>query len=396
MTVTFSPPEFEQHLQNCLTHFYDYAYLHSNEFVGYLVPDEDVANRIQKFRKYITQSIEKMQPPDSLSPLARGARSYTILTLRYIEQEKIEDIIAHLAISRRQYYREHDRAITTLAIILQEGSTIIHDTEEDIFTIQSEIARLSQYSNDQELINPNELFAGILEMTSMLARKKGITLYGNFGEENISVPFDRALLRQLMLILVSNIIDLYDNESSLMVSCAVETDVLTIIIRIDTTTPDESAIFDTISRKPSIQTLLQVFAGNLSLVEDIQHCIQLTIPLRRISILIIDDNPDVIALFQRLLEGSTYRLITASDGIELMNTVKNQKIDIIILDIMLPSMDGFEILQTLKSNPDTKNLPILVCSVLDSKALALSLGADIVLSKPPSKTELHQALSKWT
>ncbi len=68
---------------------------------------------------------------------------------------------------------------------------------------------------------------------------------------------------------------------------------------------------------------------------------------------------------------------------------------LIILDVMLPTMDGWEALQNLKNHPDTHAIPVLVCSVLDTPDMALALGADGFLKKPPDQIEFLNTLARW-
>jgi CheY-like chemotaxis protein len=117
--------------------------------------------------------------------------------------------------------------------------------------------------------------------------------------------------------------------------------------------------------------------------------------MRRATILIIDDNPDVIDLFRRLIDNTIYRVVVATDGTDIDDLTKQVAFDVIFLDIMLPRIDGFEILQTLKSNTTTQHIPVVICSVLDTEELALSLGADAVIAKPPSKSGLDAVLQRW-
>ena len=67
----------------------------------------------------------------------------------------------------------------------------------------------------------------------------------------------------------------------------------------------------------------------------------------------------------------------------------------IILDIMLPGVDGWQILQKCKTHPETADIPVLICSVLDMQDVALSLGADAYIKKPPSREEFLSTLQAW-
>ena len=113
------------------------------------------------------------------------------------------------------------------------------------------------------------------------------------------------------------------------------------------------------------------------------------------NVLIVDDNPDTISLFKRYLANMPYRLLSASDEREAMTIAQNSPLLCIILDVMLPGKDGWQILQSYKSHPATADIPVMICSVLDMENLAMSLGADGYLRKPPARAELLTILSQW-
>jgi CheY-like chemotaxis protein len=395
MTLILNPQEFEQQLQNCLLHFYDYAYLQESTLVDYLIPEETTAKRIQTFRDRIETAIEKMRPPDTMPSQSKSSRLYNVLTLRYIEQDEIDDIIDQLAISRRQYYRELSRAITSLANILQEGSLEIVDSPDDVFTVQSEIASLRQHSLRNVSVNLHNLLDGVINANSILASNHNVAIHYHSYADDVTVGIDRALVRQLLLVLLSSLIGLVVEEGTLEIEVSVTEDAITILFHIECKHHHKQVVIDSLSQQETLSTLLTAVASHLSVLEDNSDVIQLSIPLRRVSILLIDDNPDVISLFRRLIDSLTYRLIVANDGQGILSIINKEQVDIIILDIMLPEIDGFELLQIFKSNQGTKDIPVVICSVLESEELAMSLGADAVLAKPPTKAELHNTLNQW-
>jgi CheY-like chemotaxis protein len=113
------------------------------------------------------------------------------------------------------------------------------------------------------------------------------------------------------------------------------------------------------------------------------------------QVLIIDDNPDAINLLRRFLSEQNYVCLeahTAESGIQLARTLHPW---LVILDVMMPDTDGWEVLQNLKHHPDTRTIPVLICSVLDIPEVALSLGADGYLKKPPHLADLISLLAQW-
>ena len=393
MSDSLSTEEFEQELQNCLLHFYDYAYLQDNPVVKSLFPDVTTADRIQKFRDRITNAIEHLRPPDSTPTLAKGARPYHVLTMRYIEQASIDEITEQMSISRRQFYRELSRAITSLIHILQD-SLPKHHVENDVFNLQSEIESLRQHTKRYITTNLQELLDGVIRANKILASNNGVTIKPPTQTASKDVSLDHALLRQLMVVLISTIVRHYKNEGILGVDYKVEKEHIVFNLSLE----DKGyarEIITILENKSTIPALLNSIGGSLLLSGDDNQCIQIIIPMRRATILIVDDNPDVIDLFRRLLDSTIYRVVVATDGTDIDELTKQFSFDVIFLDIMLPRIDGFEILQALKSNTTTQHIPIVICSVLDTEELALSLGADSVIAKPPSKSDLDAVLHQW-
>ena len=124
---------------------------------------------------------------------------------------------------------------------------------------------------------------------------------------------------------------------------------------------------------------------------------RVTLRLRRVEhkVLVVDDNPDAISLFKRYLAHQPYQLLSALTEDEALRIAQTTPLLGIILDVMLPGKDGWQILQRFKNHPATAQIPILICSVLEMEALALSLGADGYMKKPPSRDEFLALLGGW-
>jgi CheY-like chemotaxis protein len=112
------------------------------------------------------------------------------------------------------------------------------------------------------------------------------------------------------------------------------------------------------------------------------------------SLLIVDDNPDMCQLYRRFLRGSGYQVIEARSGDAALALLAEQRPAGIVLDVMLPVRDGWDILQTLRGQAEAGDVPVLVCSVLQQRELALSLGATDFLAKPITQRALLEALAR--
>lgn len=100
------------------------------------------------------------------------------------------------------------------------------------------------------------------------------------------------------------------------------------------------------------------------------------------TILIAEDDSDIVNILKIFLESSEYRVLTADNGETAFDIVQKEKIDLAVLDIMMPKMDGFELTRKIR---ETKNIPIIILTakIEDSDSiLGLNLGADDYLTKP--------------
>ncbi len=113
------------------------------------------------------------------------------------------------------------------------------------------------------------------------------------------------------------------------------------------------------------------------------------VPLPRI--LIADDDPLGTELLEAYLGESEYDLRTAGDGEQALQLVASWKPDLILLDVMMPRISGFEVCKSLRSDPATRDISILMITALDQPSdmdRAVEAGTDDFISKPINKTEL--------
>lgn len=106
------------------------------------------------------------------------------------------------------------------------------------------------------------------------------------------------------------------------------------------------------------------------------------------TILIAEDDNDIVKLLKLYLESSGYRVLTVDNGLSAFELIKNERIDLAVVDIMMPKMDGYEL---IKKTREVKNIPILILSAKNQdtdKILGLNLGADDYMTKPFSPLEI--------
>jgi DNA-binding response OmpR family regulator len=115
------------------------------------------------------------------------------------------------------------------------------------------------------------------------------------------------------------------------------------------------------------------------------------------KILVVDDEPDAVELLAFNLRQGGYSVTTAADGAEALHKARTQVPDLLVLDVMLPELDGFEICKVLRHDPVTARLPIIMLTAKAAevdRVLGLELGADDYLTKPFSPRELMLRVKK--
>jgi DNA-binding response OmpR family regulator len=115
------------------------------------------------------------------------------------------------------------------------------------------------------------------------------------------------------------------------------------------------------------------------------------------KILVVDDEPEAVELVEFNLKQAGYAVATAVDGAEALKKARSLVPDLIVLDVMLPEMDGFEICKALRLDPATAKVPILMLTAKAAeidRVLGLELGADDYLTKPFSPRELLLRIKK--
>ena len=112
------------------------------------------------------------------------------------------------------------------------------------------------------------------------------------------------------------------------------------------------------------------------------------------SVLIVDDDEGVRRLFAYELESLGVRILEAGDGRTAIELATAERPDAILLDVLMPGVDGWETLRLLKQRPETRNIPVVILSVVDNRAFGLSLGAFDYLLKPIETSALVDSLSR--
>lgn len=115
------------------------------------------------------------------------------------------------------------------------------------------------------------------------------------------------------------------------------------------------------------------------------------------KILIVDDEYDVITIVQARLEGAGFEVVTAFDGLGAIDSAQMDKPDLILLDLMMPVMDGYETAKKLKENPDTTDIPIIIFTAAEKSKLREMPDFNLnYISKPFDFDHMVDMINKLT
>ncbi|MDJ0705342.1 MAG: response regulator [Leptolyngbyaceae cyanobacterium MO_188.B28] len=127
--------------------------------------------------------------------------------------------------------------------------------------------------------------------------------------------------------------------------------------------------------KINVQTLVQRLKTDVGRVVNLEENSQKTI-------LVVDDQPNIRNLLKQELEAEGYLVKEAKDGVEALEQVKSAPPDLIIMDVMMPSLNGFDLAAVLKNDPATMDIPTIILSIIEDRERGYRLGIDRYLTKP--------------
>lgn len=113
------------------------------------------------------------------------------------------------------------------------------------------------------------------------------------------------------------------------------------------------------------------------------------------TVLVVDDDPAVRDILDRYLTGAGFKVVTVAQGEDVLRIARETKPQTITLDVMMPGMDGWSVLTALKNDPELRDIPVVMLSIVDDKNLGYALGAAEYLTKPVDRERLLNVLGKY-
>ena len=388
------PEEFAKSVKGALESLYDLPALQRHPLAqGRAEAARPGESAGQRLRSELMSAIEALNPGPTTPFRAPHARTFHLLHLHYVEGMTIQETARELGLSERQAYRDLrqvDAAIAALLWAKQPVRPPIHAAlepgENTLSSVEAEMDRLPPKAQPMDL---GVLLARVLRAVEQLAKQRGVTLLSTIPVESASISADPVLAQQIFTHLLSRAIQqAKPDELHVQVVAQEEGATATLRYRPDTSQPKTDLL------TPVVVQLAERLGWQIDQSEDAKgrRVVSVTTRLCGPSILIIDDNQGLVELLRRYLTGLMCRVWTATNGSAGLELAAQMIPDAIILDIIMPEMDGWELLQRLRSHPYTSAIPVIICSVFNDPELAYSLGASTILTKPVKQADIVGAL----
>lgn len=377
--------DFRKQVKDALEHLYDAAHLETHPLLTYFSDSSPATRttRAQKLRALLKDSIEQLRPHEDLPSGSPEWRSYLALRQRYVQGLSLGEIEIELGISLRQLQRELHKGLDALATQLWEHTQAMSATASPVQELENELSQWTLVRQNCDLrILIDETLATLQPILD--ANQTECVVDVSTPLPNILV--DATLTRQALLQVLRLAIHASPNRIGLHAIAQTKSVAVMIDYR--------GQAIDLADENWRKATLLCHQQGG-ALEQNGVGQIVLTLPnATQLRILVIDDNAAIQQLFERYLAPQQYDVIHVQDSQDAVRLAVEKQPDAITLDVMMPHVDGWQVLKALGKNPATAQIPIIVCSVLKEPELALALGAHAYLKKPVERLVLVETLAR--
>jgi CheY-like chemotaxis protein len=412
MSGSAASQSFIQAVQWALRHLYDPAELRKSALLQMLNLNQH-DDPLSALHAIIMEAIQALKPGANVPLQAHAWRVYHILFHRYAEQFTQRQVATDLALSIRQLRRQEDLAVEVLADYLwnrydlRNAPTSLLPAANDVTTAAVDAPTREQELNWLKRTFPSEAtdiaqaIRSVLQTVDPMIRVLGVSVQCDVPDHLPPAAVPPTTLRQALLNALTAAVRSVPHQRVSLTATAQAT-----AVRVSISAMTESAVpqaypEDYADSLEMARQLTELSGGSFELAaqpsEHVLFTAGLALPImRNVEVLVIDDNLDTLHLFEDYLTGTRYHVSGTSDPQQALRLIEEKPFQVIILDVMLPGIDGWELLGRLREHPATRGVPILVCTIMPQEGLALTLGAAAFQRKPVSRAALLSTLDRLT
>jgi CheY-like chemotaxis protein len=399
--------EFVEYLRDGLYHLYDVERLRQNPLTA-LLGVTDQPNVALALRSILIESIESLKPKDDAPSQSRDWRLHDALFFAYVQQLDQRLVADQLALSVRHLRREQRAALEVLTdkfwqqfdleANLHEGTAT--DTTPAQTTLVSPIAiEELTWLKDLPAEKPTDLdqmLSEVLELAQPLIAQHGASVEVDADDALPNLAVHPVALNQILLSVLSVAIPRSASGQVRISARPLQWEVEVQIQNDQSLSGSQIPSNNDAASLEIARQLTNLCGGWLSSPPQDEDAFSVTLALpalEQLPVLAIDDNADTLQLLRRYTAGTRYRLIGTQNPEQALTLAGKLSPQIIVLDVMMPQVDGWKVMGTLRQHPLTSHIPIVVCTILAQESLALSLGASGFVRKPVMRQALLDALN---
>jgi CheY-like chemotaxis protein len=389
--------EFLIALRKALMQLDDYKELRNNALMR-LLPFEQQESPAA-LQRFLLERIEALRD----DPDASVQRHHDMLYYRYVEQLSQADLAFQMGFSVRHLRREQNNAIECLADRIKEHFPWAYDSQGEPSLamahardgLQDEIEWLSK-SFHADVTHVHAELQKVLEDALILTVHHDVKLEVVARNVTAQVSVPPVLFRQVLLALLTTIIPSMPT-GRLRIFVSEQGRFVEFVISYPVSAHTAAVTFEIEAAAAMASNLLAPFEAIVQLRTPSAEKITLRMPiLTKTPVLLIDDNPDARQLFQRYVSGTNYLLIATDDVSHVIDFTVQHRVKAVIVDIMMPEVEGWNVLAHLLHHPATQQIPVAICSILPQRELSKLLGASLFLQKPVARDTFIAALDSLT
>ncbi len=352
-------------------------------------------------QKALIDAINELKPGKETPRHAEAWRTYQILAYCYIEQSNQSAVANNLGLSVRQLRRHQRAAEEALASVLKQHFNLDNHRARLLDNIdQNEREKELKWLQESfpiETVSLTNLLELIIKTISPVIQANGIQVEQDFPPHLPPVSGQTGALRQgLLNVMMSMVNAAPGGKITLKLSRAekeIEAEFSTVCRLVTENDPQLT------ERMRMAQKMVEVFGGRLAgnTLPQPEGLFRVTIYLplaEQVPVLVVDDNNDTLLLFHRYLTGTRYQFLSARDPDQALTLAQELLPGVIVIDILLPGIDGWELLGRIRAHPSTRDIPVVTCTISPEEQLALALGSAAFLRKPVSREALLQTLDR--
>jgi len=386
--------QFEHQLRKALGHLRDHDLQPTDLLYEGMGCDKSEGSGALQAR--LLKALDDLGAVAEASEKSRSRLIHDSLYLRFVEGLTQEDTAERLHMSPRNLQRIQMEGIHILAMRLwlaRQPNPDRFTTNHRISDWQAEVSR----EMAALILNDPDATANLTETLLGVVALCRLTLPGSFPPTFVLPPIPSSvaaachpsILRQTLIGAVSLLAESL-GSAPIAVHCGLQDGQITVRLSgsmEQSVKPLDDSQVKGILRSPDVTITLTQRGDSAFLTVSVPSAGQRTV-------LVVEDNPDTVHYYRRCTSGTSYRIVHVAHPANLFEAIEATAPDLVLLDVMMPTADGWQLLTNLHQRPATRDLPVIVCSVVKEESLALALGATLFSPKPVEPQALLSALNR--